>query len=57
MNRETVAFGAPLAGLAVGAVVLITGIFLGGLTTVAVVGGLVMLASISLLAFSVSRTV
>lgn len=56
MNRETVAFGVPLAGLAVGMVVLVFGIFQGGLTTIAVTGGALMALSICWLAFSVSRS-
>ncbi|WP_255170325.1 hypothetical protein [Natrononativus amylolyticus] len=57
MDREVIGFGAPLAGLAVGMVILVVGIFQGGLTATAIAGGAVMAVSISWLAFSVSQAV
>ncbi|WP_255194482.1 hypothetical protein [Natronobeatus ordinarius] len=42
MEDDTIKFGAPFAGLVLGLIVLIVGIFMGGLTTVAIVGGAIL---------------
>ena len=49
MDRETIAFGAPLGGVILGMIVLLVGIFQGGLTTMALIGGVIGFASIVLL--------
>ncbi|MFC4989240.1 MULTISPECIES: GPR1/FUN34/YaaH family transporter [Saliphagus] len=46
MKRDTVAFGASFLTLAVGLGVLVAGIFQGGLTTLAVGGGAIVVAGV-----------
>lgn len=53
MNRETVAFALPLVTLGIGMLVLLAGIFQGGLTTLTFIGGAIAALGIVLLAFSV----
>ena len=52
MVQENVRFGAPLAGLVVGLIVLLVGIFQSGLTTLTFVGGIIALAGIVGLAWA-----
>ncbi|WP_436346105.1 hypothetical protein [Natronorubrum sp. FCH18a] len=49
MNRESITFEALFAGQLLGTLVFVVGLFLGGLTTVTVVGGaLIMLCIVGL---------
>lgn len=52
MADDTVRFGAPFAGLVLGLILLVVGIFMGGITTVAIVGGAVALLGILGLAYA-----
>ncbi|WP_306056251.1 hypothetical protein [Natronococcus wangiae] len=56
MNDETIAFGAPVVGLFVGAVILVASLFVTGLSLVTALGGIVVLLSIAALALAVART-
>ncbi|MCU4925087.1 hypothetical protein OB905_03675 [Halobacteria archaeon AArc-dxtr1] len=53
IDRETLAFTVPLVGQIVGSIVLLIGLFQGGLTALTVLGGGIILASIAGLAASV----
>ncbi len=44
MKGDTLAFGGPFLVIAAGLIVLVAGIFQGGLTTLAMVGGAIVLA-------------
>ena len=52
MEDDTMKFGAPFAGLVLGLIVLIVGIFMGGLTYVAIAGGAIALLAILGLTYS-----
>ena len=52
MEDDTIKFGAPFAGLVLGLIVLVIGIFMGGLTTVAIVGGAIAFIAILGLTYS-----
>lgn len=56
MDSDTIAFGAPIVGLFLGAVILVASLFASGLTIAAVLGGLVGLLSIAALALAVARS-
>lgn len=55
MNSETIAFGVPFVGLLLGGGILVSGLFLGGLTLVPVLGGALGMLSIAALALAVAR--
>ncbi|MFC4436626.1 MULTISPECIES: hypothetical protein [Natrialbaceae] len=57
MDSDTIAFGAPIVGLFLGAVILVVSLFVSGLTIVAALGGLIGLLSIAALAIAVARSV
>lgn len=52
MDDDTIKFGAPFAGLVLGLIVLIVGIFMGGLTPVAIAGGAIAFLAIIGLTYS-----
>lgn len=54
MEADSIVFGAPLVGMVIGMTIFLVGIFQGGLTTLALVGGLVMFLSIVWLSYSAS---
>ncbi|AGB36328.1 hypothetical protein [Natronococcus occultus] len=56
MHSETIAFGGPLAGLVVGAAILVGSLFLSGLSVVSVIGGAIGLLAIAVLALAVARS-
>jgi hypothetical protein len=55
MHRDTISFAAPLAGLVVGAAILVGSLFVTGLRVVSVVGGVIGLVSIAALGYAVAR--
>ncbi|ELY50856.1 hypothetical protein [Natronococcus jeotgali] len=55
MHSDTIAFGAPLLALAVGAAILVGGLFAGGFSLVSVLGGAIVLIGVAALALAVAR--
>ncbi|WP_207586715.1 hypothetical protein [Halomontanus rarus] len=55
MVNDTFLFGAPLVGVAVGAGVLVFGLFQGGFAGITLLGGIIGALSIALLAFAASQ--
>lgn len=56
MHSDTIAFGVPLAGLVLGAAILVGSLFIGGLSIVSVGGGVIGLLAIAALALAVARS-
>ena len=57
MHSDTIAFGVPVAGLVLGAAILVGSLVLGGLSIVSVGGGAICLLAIAALALAVARSV
>ncbi len=55
MDSESFAFGAPVIGVLVGAVIIVVSLFQGGLTPVTMIGGLIGFVSIVGLTIAVTR--
>ncbi|MCU4741047.1 hypothetical protein OB955_12890 [Halobacteria archaeon AArc-m2/3/4] len=53
MANDSFLFGGPLVGLAIGALVMVFGIFQGGLNPITLFGGVIGAASIVLLSYAV----
>jgi hypothetical protein len=56
MDSDTIAFGVPVAGLFLGAAILVASLFLTGLSPVTIIGGSVAMLGIVGLAFAVARS-
>lgn len=56
MHSETIAFGAPVLALAVGAAILVASLFTSGFSLVAALGGVIALIGVAVLAVAVARS-